>query len=272
VILIPDFVAFPFGNTVLCVGSDDAVWPPDIDLLANLYANRNSNQAHAAAPADNRGVAGIARAALILTVLATLIASSIFLFNTHTTYAANAPAVPADTRDLAEQVSSALHVAKLDGLHATAKGGMVVIDGMVLNSAEDVAARTLFEHFGERRIARQYDVAQSDIANLEDSMGIDGVRFSYKGGGVFAVAGPVPSMTDFNDALNRVRADLDTNIKQIDVSVTEAPAALPTIPYLEMIAVNGVHYVETTDGVKHLFPVSAAVTGHDNPHQSASQP
>jgi len=41
---------------------------------------------------------------------------------------------------------------------------------------------------------------------------------------------------------------------------------------LEMIAVNGVHYVETTDGVKHLFPVSAAVTGHDNPHQSASQP
>lgn len=253
VILIPDLVPFPFGNTVVCFGSNDAPWPPDIDLLANLYANRNHDEVDGAVPPYARRVA---RIALLCAIFGALAAAGMFLFNTHSSYAANVPAVPDDPHELARQLAGALHAAKLDGLHATAQGSTIVVDGMVLNSAEDIAARSVFTRFGQGRIARQYDVAQADVANLEESLGIDGVHVGYQGDGVFSVTGPVPSMTEFNAALNRVRADLDGNIKHIEVGVTEVPSAISMTPYTEMIAVNNVRYVQTTDGVKHLFQVT----------------
>ena len=55
VVMIPDFVPFPFGTTVLCFGAEDADWPPDIQLLASMYNGAGSaGEAQAGTPATVR--------------------------------------------------------------------------------------------------------------------------------------------------------------------------------------------------------------------------
>ena len=52
VVLIPDLVPFPFGNTVLCFCADDVPWPPDIELLASIYRDDPPDDAASAASGE----------------------------------------------------------------------------------------------------------------------------------------------------------------------------------------------------------------------------
>jgi type III secretion protein D len=70
--------------------------------------------------------------------------------------------------------------------------------------------------------------------------------------------------------LARVKSDLDTNIKRIDVAVRERAAPIESAgDYTALIAIGDVRYVETPDGVKHLYPGNAAVPGE--PHHSGAK-
>ncbi|MBR7963663.1 type III secretion system protein [Burkholderia vietnamiensis] len=258
VVLIPDFVPFPFGTTVLCFGNEGATWPPDIQLLASMYngdrAARASVHADAgtAAPERTRRIArtlgALAMAVAFLTVGATLVYARL-----------RQPTVdarsPRNAAARVQEIAAALRNAKLTDLRAQDNGGTVVVDGMVATAADDVAARTLITRMGGT-VTRAYDVAQSDVASIQDSLGIDGLQVSYVGAGVFSIRGAVPSLTEFRDSLNRVRADLDSNVKRIDVDVKEAPSTVPSMVYTSMMAVGDTRYVQTPDGVKHLFPAA----------------
>jgi len=258
VVLIPDFVPFPFGTTVLCFGSEGATWPPDIQLLASLYNGDRAARASAHADAGTastertrriaRALGALAMAVAFLTVGATLVYARL-----------RQPAVDArasrNTAALVQEIAAALRAAKLTDLRAQDHGGEVVVDGMVASAADDVAARTLLARVGGT-VARAYDVAQSDVASIRESLGIDGLQVSYAGGGVFSIRGAVPSLIEFRDNLNRVRSDLDSNVKLIDVDVKEAPSTVPSMLYTSMMAVGDTRYVQTPDGVKHLFPAA----------------
>ena len=166
---------------------------------------------------------------------------------------------------LTEQLNATLRQARLGNLHAQQHGNTIVVDGMALNASEDSAARVIFERFGRDGIARHYDVAQADVAGIADSLGEDSVRVAYSGNGVFTLTGTVASLTPFEDQLERLRTDLDGNIRRIDVDVTEVPTNIPMNVYTEMISVGDTRYVQTADGVKHLFP-SAATSSANNVH------
>jgi type III secretion protein D len=273
VVLIPDFVPFPFGTTVLCFGTEDAQWPPDIQLLASMYGASGTTRTSIADGADAvlalagthvsrtrrvlRSICASAMAVALLTLAGTLV---------YGRFGHRAPTAPVGhgSAELARQLDGALHTAQLTDLHAQPHGDSIVVDGMVANAAEDVAARAIFLRMGST-VARQYDVAQTDVANIEDSLGIDGLHVAYSGGGAFTVSGVVPSLTQFRDGLNRLRADLDSNVKRIDIDVTEAPTTLAMTVYTAMLAVGDTRYVQTQDGVKHLFP-TAMREGSDTGH------
>jgi type III secretion protein D len=273
VVLIPDFVPFPFGTTVLCFGTEDAQWPPDIQLLASMYGASGTARAPAA---DSTGAvsarpgAQVGRTRRVLRALcaSAMAAALLTLAGTLVYGRVGRPSQPAPaahgSAELARQLDGALHAAQLADLHAQLRGDTIAVEGMVANAAEDVAARAIFLRMGSA-VARQYDVAQTDVANIEDSLGMDGLHVAYSGGGVFTVSGVVPSLTQFREGLNRLRADLDSNVKRIDVDVTEAPTTLAMTVYTAMLAVGDTRYVQTQDGVKHLFPAAmreAGDTGH----------
>lgn len=250
VVRIPDFVAFPFGTTVLCFGNEDAAWPPDIELLAGMYNGTGAAQTQSGELARPRRTLHVAVALALVAVLlaagGSVIASVIA--------ARRAPPLPADQNAVAALLQRQLQDAHITGLRARAQGHTVVVDGMVDETAQDVAARALIERAGYHDIARQYDVAHADAASIEEAIGIDGVHVRYAGDGVFEIGGVSPSIARVQSALNRLRADLNANVTRLDVDVTESATAGAML-YSAMLDVGGTRYVQTADGVKHVFTV-----------------
>jgi type III secretion protein D len=256
-VLVPDFVPFRFGDIVVCFGADDAPWPSDLELLASMY-NGTPKPAPAVASSLVIGARHHTRAAaLTATMLLALCLGVGALLSSRASQASSVAYAPLSPQMLTNNLNSALQDAGLHGLHASLEGNSVTVSGMAQDAAQDIATRTLLDRMADPRIARRYDVATTDATNLADALGIDGLHVSYQGDGTFRVTGTVPSMTQFKDSLNRVRPDLDTNIKRIESSVTEAPSMIGTIAYSEMMDVGGVRYVETPDGIKHLLTTAS---------------
>jgi len=260
VTLVPDLVPLPFGEIVLCIGPEQAQWPADVDLLRMLWV-KPEEPALTPHGLQNPRAIGVALAgAMIAAVL--VAGATLFGSKPRDAQAMQSP----DT--LATRIANALHAAGLADLQAVPRGNAVVVQGMVATAAEDVAARGIFARVSpdQDKILRQYDVGETDRRNLEDALAIDGAHVKYRGAGVFEVEGTVGSMTQFHAALARVKSDLDTNIKRIDVAVRERPAPMASAgDYTALIAIGDVRYVETPDGVKHLYPGNAAVPGEHRP-------
>jgi type III secretion protein D len=256
VVRIPDFIAFPFGTTVLCFGAEDAPWPPDIELLAGMY--NGTATAHADGAAGEPGTAASRRSLRVLlavaVVVAVLAAGGSVIANVLSSHGAEP--LPRDAGAVAAQLRQQIRDAHIDGLRVRAQGSTVVVDGIVDETSQDIAARTLLERTGYHDIARQYDVAHADVASIEESIGIDGVHTRYAGGGVFEVTGITPSIARIETALNLLRADLNANVRRIDVDVTEAPATSAVL-YSATLDVGATRYVQTADGVKHVFTAGA---------------
>lgn len=259
VTLVPDLVPLPFGEIVLCIGPEQAQWPADVDLLRMLWV-KPEEPALTQHGLQNPRAIGVALAgAMIAAVL--VAGATLFGSKPRDAQAMQSP----DT--LATRIASALHAAGLADLQAVARGNTVVVQGMVATAAEDVAARGVFARVSpdQDKVLRQYDVGETDRRNLEDALAIDGAHVKYRGAGVFEVEGTVSSMTQFHTALARVKTDLDSNIKRIDVAVRERPAPIESAgDYTALIAIGDVRYVETPDGVKHLYPGNAAVPGEQH--------
>ncbi|GLU32113.1 HrpD5 family protein [Trinickia caryophylli] len=252
VVRIPDFVAFPFGTTVLCFGDENAPWPPDIELLAGMYHGTGAAQV---GDRDGAGHATPARrrvhALLVVAMLAALlVAGGSVIANVWP--ARSAPPAPRDARSVAAKLQQQLHDAHIVGLRARAQGDTVVVDGIVDEISQDIAARALLVQSGYHAVARQYDVAHNDVSSIQESIGIDGVHVRYAGDGVFEVTGVAPSLARLEAALSPLRADLNANIKRVDINVAEAPEA-SVVLYSATLDVGGTRYVQTTDGVKHVF-------------------
>jgi type III secretion protein D len=264
VTLVPDLAPIPFGEIVLCIGPEDAPWPADVDLLRTLWVKPEQNSELIGRQWRNPRAIGVALAggmiAALLVVAATLFGSK----------PRDAQAMP-NPSTLAAQIDAALHAAGLADLQAVAHGNAVVVKGMVATAAEDVAARGVFARIApdQDKILRQYDVAETDRRNLEDALAIDGTHVKYRGAGVFEVDGVVASMAQFETALARVKRDLDTNIKHIEVAVREAPTPVVSAgDYTALIAIGDVRYIETPDGVKHVYPGAPAASS-DRRHAKA---
>lgn len=264
VTLVPDLIPIPFGDVVLAAGPEDDSWPSDVDLLRMLWIKPEAPAASASAapgPRKRRIAAPLTAALIGAGMVGALLITGAALF---VGAPREADAMP-DPRTLTARIAAELHSAGIDGLDVAPRGAAVVVTGMVGNAAEDVAARAVFARVApdQSHVLRHYDVAEEDCRSLKEALGIPGVQVAYSGAGAFEVGGTVPSLATFEAALAHAKTDLDQNVKRIDVKVTEAAHTLPQAQYSEVISIAGVRYVETPDGVKHLYP--QAETKHSAP-------
>jgi type III secretion protein D len=257
-VLLADFVAVPYGDVAFCVGPDDAVWPGDLALLAGLWNTAPLVQEDAAAqpaadaPQDKRRLSSRAAAmALVGTVaIGGLATAGALLTGTQTSEAAN---VKVDNGALASQLAAALHQAGLAGLHVEPRERSLSVTGIVTNATEAARARRIAEALAPGKVRRDYDVAQQDVDEIQQSLSGTGASVAYAGNGVFRISGNVPSLTMFRERMASVRADLDRNVKGLDVQVSETHLPAQNIEYAEAIAAGGLRYIETPDGTKHLL-------------------
>jgi type III secretion protein D len=258
-LLVADFVAVPFGDVVLCVGPDDIDWPRDLDLLAGLWKTAEpapSGESDAQAPeptqAPTRKVTWrTAAVALACTAaIGALTTAGVMFAGTQPSEAAS---VKVDVNGLSKQVAESLHEMGLADLSAVPHDGKVEVQGIVTSARDSEKARRIIDDLTRGHFMQGFDVAENDVDNIQQSLAGTGAEVSYSGHGVFRVSGSVRSMSTFRERVAEVRADLDSNVKRVDVDVKEAANPVPNVEYTEVVATGGLRYIETPDGTKHLF-------------------
>lgn len=297
-VLIADFVAVPYGDVVFCVGPDGGVWPRDLELLAGLWktatlatedvtgsadtgetaeaADRVTQAAdpsaaavrHEAHPAGTAADADAATpaprrlgwrtAALAVTCTAAVIGlatTGAMLTGAQPSEAAN---VKVDNDVLSKELAAALRRAGFADLQVAPRGDGVAVEGIVTSGEDGAKAHRIMEALAPGKVRRDYDVAQQDVDDIQQSLADTGAQVSYSGDGVFRVSGSVHEMDTFRERIASIRADLDRNVKRIDIDVKEARTPTPDVEYTEVVATGGLRYIETPDGTKHLFDSSPA--------------
>jgi type III secretion protein D len=280
-VLVADFVAVPYGDVVFCVGPDDAAWPRDLDLLAGLWktaeppaasehvervqpqgvpvegdasdaSDAGGASAEDAVPAPSRGMTWrTAAVALMCTVaIGALVVAGVLFAGAQSSEAAS---VQFNPDAMAVEVDAALHHAGLADLHASPRKDSVVVRGIVSLADDSAKAQRIMNALAPGKVRREFDIAQQDVEDIQQSLAGTGATVSYSGHGVFRVSGNVQSMPTFRVLIAGVRADLDGNTKRIDIDVKEAKMPAPDVDFTEVVATGGLRYIETPDGTKHLF-------------------
>jgi len=247
-VILLEFVPMQFGDTVICIGSDDAAWPSDLELLSTLLVKPDQTR-RAAERSRRRKMTGVVSACAMLG--AVLVIGSVML-----TTAVSRAALPRDAGDLAQRVNLELAAAHMKELHAQVRGSTVTVSGMVATADEDTQVRKMLMRISPDRIVRHYDIAQNDVRNIADSLAMQGLKVTYAGRGVFEISGKAANPRDVEAAVARMRHDLSDNVKSVRVSVAQAEDALPSAPSFSfLMSSDDVRYGQTPDGVKHIYTV-----------------
>jgi type III secretion protein D len=262
-VLLVDYVPMQFGDTVICIGWPDSAWPSDLDLLSTLLI-KPAQARREAERSRQRKLVGIVLGCAMLG--AVIVIGSVLM----TTMVSRA-ALPHDAAGLAQRVNTALAAAHMNELHAQALGSSVTVTGMVATPDDDATVRKLLARLSSTSILRHYDIAQNDMRNIEDSLGVQGVHVVYAGHGAFDVTGKAARPADVEAAVTRLRRDLSDNVKALHLRVEQSEEGAPLPPsFSELMSSDDVRYAETPDGVKHIYvtpesPASAAAdaTGGD---------
>ncbi|WP_025597658.1 secretion protein [Burkholderia sp. WSM2230] len=247
-VILLEFVPMQFGDTVICIGSDDAAWPSDLDLLSTLLVKPDETR-RAAERSRRRKMTGIVSGCAMLG--AVLVIGSVML-----TTAVSRAALPRDAGDLAQRVNLELAAAHMKELHAQVRGSTVIVSGMVATADEDAQVRKMLMRISPNRIVRHYDIAQNDVRNIADSLAMQGLKVLYTGRGIFEISGKAANPREVEAAVARMRHDLSDNVKNVRVSVAQAEDTLPSAPSFSfLMSSDDVRYGQTPDGVKHIYTV-----------------
>ncbi|WP_143134984.1 hypothetical protein [Burkholderia ubonensis] len=238
---LTDFVPMQFGDIVICVGPANTTWPSDFDLLAALFAPPAAEQRPPGRPWYRRWstITGV-------TICCAALLASLSLLPPQSAKQ-SAPV------DVALKVRNAVAHTDVQGLAIERDGDLVAVTGMVASYAEDARVRRALSGIGDARVKRRYSIAEDDVQNIDDALGITGTSVNYLGDGIFEVGGTVANLKVLNDAVTRVRRDLTSNVKDIVVSATELTKPEVRQPVSQLISAKSVKYTQTPDGIKHIY-------------------
>lgn len=251
---LADFEPRRFGDVVLCIGPADATWPSDIELMERLMRPVQA-VAEAVAPvvaatssATRRVVAwGLVAAMTLGGLLVTVISRH-----------AQAARDAVKPEPLVGQVFRAVSGAAISGITVRAAGERVIVEGLLPDAAAAQSLRQLLDRFPAERIEHQY-AAASDIAqSIADALDTPGITVRYRDQGVFVVGGRASFPDKVRDASTRVAADLAPLVRGIEVAVAAAPVP-DSVPVGAMLATDGLQYVQTRDGAKHLSLIPESI-------------
>lgn len=240
-----DFEPRRFGDVVLCVGPAEAQWPSDVELLERLM---RPVKKVAEVVQDAKG-SRIARAAVVFAAVGTLAVGGAFASVVwHNTQTAKEKVQP---EPLVGQVFRAVSGTTLQGISVRPAGERVIVEGMLADSAEAVALRQLLARFPAELIEHKYAAAPEIAQSISDALGTPGLTVSYRGQGVFVVGGRAMYLDKVREAAARIAGDLAPLVRGIEVAAAETPAP-DSAPVGAMLSTDGLQYVQTRDGAKHL--------------------
>ncbi|KAG0192564.1 hypothetical protein DFQ28_008686 [Apophysomyces sp. BC1034] len=244
-ILLVDFVPMQFDDTVICVGPADSTWPSDVELLSTLLVKPDQDKREAKR-ARHRKIASVT---LVCMAVGMAIGLGALLMPIQDSRAARRH----DINDLAQHINRLLADQKLTELHAQVSGSVIRVTGMVSTATQDANARDLLQHTAAGVALRQYDIADVDARNIAESLGIAGVHVAYAGDGIFDVTANVKDPQQFRSALERIRHDLNANVKTLRTHITAIDKNSLPSTYSEMIVSDAIQYAQAPDGTKHIY-------------------
>lgn len=236
--IFADFIPRRFGDVVLCVGPHDGDWPADVQLLERLM------QPVVQAVQKSRVPVMLVAVFLVAAVL-----GSVYTAVVERNTAAARARVPVEP--LLAQVYRAISATAPPDLRVAALGDRVVVEGLLASSAEVVALREQLSRFPAERIEHRYAAAPDVAQSISDALSSPELAVAYRGRGVFAITGRTVQPDKLRLAASRIAADLAPLVSSIDVVAAEAQAP-DRVPVEAMLSSDGLQYVQTRDGAKHL--------------------
>ena len=128
-----------------------------------------------------------------------------------------------------------------------------VVEGLLPGSAEMARARAALQPFGEGQLLHRYASASDIVRQIGDALNRPGVRVVHRGQGVFAVEGQAADPADLQDEVRRIAGDIGPLVRLLDGD-------------------DGLQYVQTADGTKHLSlrtPVDDGTAAAGDPSSSS---
>lgn len=247
---LEDFAPRRFGDVVLCAGPTDTPWPADADLIARL----TQPAVAAAAPVvavKTRAVWPHVTSAVVGTALMTAALSAAVAPLTQNPAERKALTAVLPPEPLKMRVDRALAETSVSGYEVVQQGDGVLVRGLLRQPADADALRQRLVSFQGERIVQSFASATEVAQSIADALGQAGLRVAHHGNGLFSVSGEVSSLSTLRQNAARVATDLAPLVRGIDVAATERPpAAHPAMSAL--MDSDGLQYMQTRDGVKHL--------------------
>lgn len=255
-IALEDFKPRRFGQVVICAGDADAQWPSDIALLETLLTPTVRASSAPLAATSPAVVQRPRRAAhLIGFVGAVALAAgsaSIALpavMRTHTDDMRPA-ATPQPTLGALQHALALLHQ---PDLAVRQQGPRFVVEGVVPDRASEALARNALESIAPNRIDWRIGCVDELARGLQEALNDPALQVRYLGDRAFGVSGIAKNVPATQAVIARMSTDLQPMIERI-AQQFEADDAIALPRAIDsLLAVDGLQYVEASDGVKHFM-------------------
>ncbi|MCC4605745.1 HrpD5 family protein [Xanthomonas campestris] len=238
-----------FGPLVLCLGDAAAEWPDDVALLERLLS-----PAPTSAPPAPRRKAVRAVVGAVLALAATALLPSL-----QPAFLSDA-ATPQHQGNQADQVRPLLKQLGLREARVEQIGTRLRVVGLVTSSADAARLRAQL-HRHHPAVTADVVVVDEVLATLRDTLADRDLSVRYDGSGVFSITGSSANAERAARRIADLRSDLGPEIRALHVEISQQDLSVkPPANYDAALLADGLHYVETPDGTKHLtfLPQQAA--------------
>lgn len=243
---VEDFAPRRIGDIVLCVGAADQAWPSDIDLIARL------TQPVEQVVAPKRLSPRLISAGVGTVLLTAALGAAVAHLSQRSQDAGPVAGSPNRiTEPLKLRVERAIAGVPVSGLQVTTSGDGVSVSGLLDETADVQALRKRLATFASEHVVQAYSTVAQVSQSIAESLSQPGLKVSYQGQGVFVVSGQVSDVEHLREAVERVAADLAPLVRRIELGATELPTT-GHVPMSALLSSEGLQYVQTRDGVKHL--------------------
>jgi type III secretion protein D len=250
---LADLAPRRFGDVVLCAGPIDAAWPADIDLIASLALPVLAVPAEPGVPAPRKRHSPVMLSAFVGTALMTAaLGAAVARLGHGADRGADGARI---AEPLKTRVDRALAGSPIDGLEVQSQGDSVIVRGLLPEPADADALRQRLAAFKGERVVPAYAVATEVAQSIAEALGDPGLRVSHRGGGHFVIAGETGDLDRLRDSAARIATDLAPLVRGVEVAATKLPPS-GHAPLSAALDSDGLQYVQTRDGIKHLSVTS----------------
>ena len=151
-----------------------------------------------------------------------------------------------------------LHPAALDGLAIEPAGNRVIVRGVLGSRADVDRLNQLLDDLPPTlAVSRRFVAVPEIIDRLYESMPVNGLKVAHIGQNHFQISGIVDDLNRTQQAVARIAADMAEFGLRIDTTLQVRHAGMPALSGM-LVDSQGISFLRTRDGVKHIVPASTA--------------